>query len=409
MTEGSSAPPAGPTGSIQGNLWLARDVSAIGNWILFLSLLDFLYTFTDSPSMVGSLFLLWALPGFLLGPIARRFVTWRNATAFGVTAQLLRAMLVLPLYFFDQNDGTQPILLLALAAGIVAPFAGAANRALLHAVLAPGQRATAETALRTTWLLTAAVGPGLSYIIYGVSGLRSAATAVLVAYLLSGALLFLSRPTRQAEEAGQEVLPVFAPIPLRLAGAFSSPAARQVAALEVASALLVGGVLVLEAAYTTSGLLVGIENFSMVLAGQGLGMMIGGFFYFRFGRQFTHNVLAAGGLALLGGGEVGLAISTGLDAGLGLGCAIGAGIAVLGLALSDLGSRVALSEGREMSRGLGTSVLVEGVAVLSVAIAGPLAESLSPRFALVLVGILCVVLALYTFGSAPEADRSTNP
>lgn len=407
--KGSTDPSAGPLGSIPGNLWLARDVAAIGNWILFLSLLAFLFTFTDSPSVAGSMFLLWLLPGFLLGPIVQRFVTWRNAPAFGITAQLMRATLVLPLFFLDESDGSQPVLILALVAGLTAPFAQAAHRALLHAVLPASQRAAAETALRTTWMVTSAVGPGLAYVLYGVSGLRSAATGVLVAQLIAAGLLLYSRPSRAVAGSGPEVRSVFAPVPLGLVDAFSRPAARLIAAVEVIAALVAGGLVVLEAAYTTNGLFVSIENLSVILATQGLGITVGGFFHYRLGRKFTPSTLVAAGLALVGGGEIGLGVSTGLVAGAGLACAIGAGIGIIGLSLSDLGSQAVNSEGLEKSGGRGTAILVEGAALLSIAAAGPLSEALTPRFALVLGGVLLIVLALYCFGSIPEPDPQDEP
>ena len=115
----SSRQSAGTSETIFGRLWLVRDVAALGEWILFIGFIAYLGVFTDSPRTITILVLTQLVPPFLLGPVVRRVITWRNAVAFGITAYLMRATILLPLFLIQREEGVQPILVIATIAAIL--------------------------------------------------------------------------------------------------------------------------------------------------------------------------------------------------------------------------------------------------------------------------------------------------
>ncbi len=393
--------------TIFGRLWLARDVAAIGDWVLFVGLMTYASKFSESPAVFGQLVTIVLAPRFLLWPVLSRVVTWRNARAFGITAQLMQATILLPAFLVDITDGARPVLIIAFAYSVARPFVVAAHNALFPVVTARARRREAREALLNTWLLTLAIGPAFGVFIFGAAALPGAAIATLVAALISAGALFFSRPAAPGDEPVNEV-PEFisglSPLPVVLLGALWSPRLRQIAIIQVLATLLAGGLLVLEAAYSTNGLYVGMESFGTLVASQGVGIALSGLWYQRYARQqFAHSALVSTGLVLLGGGELGLSISSTLPAGIGLTAAIGFGVGLLLFSFSDLGEETMVEERASARSWLSVRTLVDAALVLSAAVAAPLCQSISPRFTVVLSGILVCVLALYSFGDLPDS------
>jgi hypothetical protein len=400
----SSRQSTGTSETIFGRLWLVRDVAALGEWILFIGFIAYLGVFTDSPRTITILVLTQLVPPFLLGPVVRRVITWRNAVAFGITAYLMRATILLPLFLIQREEGVQPILVIATIAAVTSTFSSASQAALLGAAIPRPRRNEVARALFYTSLLAATVGPALGLVVNGVAGLQSIGIASMVTALVAGALLFTAREVSPQDETGTAPLEppaAFGPLPVGIVEAFRSPGLQQVAATQVLAALLAGGLVVVQVAFMTTGLTVGIENVAVVLAGQGFGALIGAFGYSRFGSRYTLSDLVATGLALMGAGEFGLAVSSSVPAGAAMAGVIGLGAGLLAASLSEWGSRTLRIDESRPPR-FGVSMAVQSAAILSTQAAGPLCESISARFTLVLSGILLSTLALYAFGALPE-------
>lgn len=394
-----------------GQLWLSRDVAALADWMILVTMLCYAAMFSDSPSVLGNVIAIMLAPRFILRPVATRLVTWRNARLVGMAAQILRVAALVPAFMLQREDGAQPVLIITAVYALAGPFTAAAQRALLGAIVGDGQRYRVRTALTNTWVLTLAVGPAFGYAIYGAAALRGGAAAAIVALLISAVLMFMVRPVAPGPavpSAADEMSAGFVPLPAGIAASFRDPALSQVAAIQVIVALLAGGVAVLEAAYTTNGLFISIEYFGLLLASQGLGVAVSTVIYRRSGERYSLNAAVATGLALLGGGELGLAISSGLTAGLGFTGMIGLGIGLVIVSMTDISMQIMSSQGNFRLPVIGMGTVIDGAILLSAAVAAPLCLSISPRFALVLTGTLIWVLALYSFGAMPESEEQSR-
>lgn len=385
-------------------LWLARDIAALGNWILFVALLIYAFSHSESGTVVSIVLAAQLLPTFLLRPLVQRATRASDAPAAGAVISVIRAAVLLPLLQLQPDGPLQPIVQTAFLASLPVAFIQASHSALLRSVVSPAQMPEAAKALSSTSLVTMTVGPALGGAIYGIAGVQSAAIAAMAAILISAGLLITVRPTGPESPAEPDLtdFTTFSALALPLTRAFRGPGLQAVAAVELASALLAGGLVAGMTMYTANGLFVAVENISVLLASQGAGAAVGALGYARFGKQYAAGTVVATGLALLAGGEIGFAISVSLPAGAALAAATGMGLSLLALGVKSLVPTL-LGNGLKAPRGGGFQIAVEAAALLSVILAGPLTDTISPRFALLLSGILISVLALYAFGAIPEA------
>lgn len=347
----------------------------------------------------------------MLGPLARRTINRFNATTFGVAAQLIRAAALLPFIplLAGTDNNIQPILELAFLAAVPVPFIQASQSALLRSVVPPRATPAASRALSITGLLTAIAGPVFGAVAYGVAGTQGATLAAVGTLVISSALLLFVRPSGEGASPEPDLagLVAYPAIPMGPFRTFGSTPLLPVVVVELATALLAGGLVIPEAAYTVSGLFVEVDNVITLLAAQGAGAIIGIICHGPLAGRHSANALASAGLAVAAGGVLGLAISESLPAGAVLAATFGLGLSLLAPILTRVVSDVRHSQ--DLFGATSLRAMTQWMILLSVIVAGPLCDTISPRFTLAVVGVLLMVLALYSFGAVPEAVVGDDP
>jgi hypothetical protein len=392
------------TDAALGRLGLARNVAALGDWVAIVGFLIYGLTQSESAAILSVLIAAQLLPTFLLGPLARRVIARFDDAGFGVGAQLLRAVLFLPLVLIQTTDGILPVLGIALISSVPVAFTKASRSVLLSSVIRPDRASIVEPRLAFTSLVTMVAGPILGSVAYGVADLRGTGVAVSAALLISSGFLLFVRPAARTAGAksGFSDFAEFSALPLGIAHSFGNPRFQAVATVQMTTALLAGGLAIAEATYAINGLYVPIENIAVLLATQGAGGIIGAILYRWLASRHTERSVIAAGLTIVASGELGFAISKSLTAGATLTAAVGAGLSLVALGLAHVSPKLLAGQGGTGLRGPGMGIAVEAAALLSVIVVGPMCDTIGARFTIVTGAILMVVLALYSFGAIPE-------
>jgi MFS family permease len=257
------------------NLGLAYLVNELGNWLGEIALAVLVYDQTGSPMATAALFCGMHFAPALLAPalVARvESVPARVALpalyAFeGLTFALL-ALLV---------DSFSLVLVLVIATldGSIASAARALTRAAASAVLAPaGQLREGNALLNIAFTVGAAGGPAIAGLVVAGAGVETALFADAVSFLAVAGLLVVARqlqlpPSDEPEATWTE----------RLRNGFAyvreRPALRRLLGAQALAFVFFSLVIPIEVVFAKSTLDAGDAGYGALLAGWGVGMVLG--------------------------------------------------------------------------------------------------------------------------------------
>ena len=389
-----------------GALWAARSLAALGDCILLIGLLAWSYRVQESATVVGILVTAQLLPPFLLKSAAMRLVGGARIMPAALVSQLLQGIALLPLLTVKSDDALPLVLVVALLAAIPSPFLQASQQAQLRALMRGDRLAAAEQAFANTRLITLIVGPAAGTAFYLVSGLGGTAVAALVAFLVSLGLLVVAGPPPASENSAAPS-PSASPAALQrgLIYTLRYPPLRTVAVLRLLTALVVGGLLVAQVAFTVWGIFMGSEYVGLILAGQGLGMAGGSVARRPIDSRFPPGARVATSLGLVASAGFAFTLSSSITFAVPFAAAMGFGF---GLLIHSLDSLAAIHSPERLrsSVSAGLGMATEAAVLLSAIAMGPLTDLLTPRLAITLASVILSVLALYAFGAV--ADRAPS-
>jgi hypothetical protein len=392
------------------SLWVARDLTFLGNWVAFIALLAWTYRATESAGTAALLVVAWMLLPILLRPIAAVLVDAGNAWAVGSVAQLLRAAALLPLLTVSLDADLRTVLIVAFLASAPAAFVRASHIALLPTVAGSARLERMGSALFTTRLLAMVAGATASVFIFRMDELRGMAIAVAAAFILSAVLTAMAisgRPGKPATPRRSLVASITAS-QRELLRALQHPMLQPVVVVHLLLMLLIGGTVVARTAFVTWGLFMPNENLGFLLAAQGAGLVVA-FAGYRYGRRrYPSGTLVAAGVLVAALAEFGFILTRDVPPAAAFNFVIGLGI---GFALLGLGSglREARGESHEeadhaMTTGL---AMATGVAVLvSAVVIGAVVDAITARFTIALLSGMLMILAVYAFGALPVLKAS---
>lgn len=384
------------------SLWIAGDIAALGNWIILVALLAWSYKAKESATTVSILVVLHMLPTFLLGPLAGLVVNRRTARVFAVAAPLLRAVALLPLLVLLFSDDLSLVLTTVFVASIPSAFLRASHSALLRGMVHPDHVASTERVLSATRLLVLVIGPAAGTVIYQSGELRSCAIAAVAALVISALVSILAKPSPDfapSAEPRQSMADSLA----GLLRTLRDPSLEAAVIVRLGLALVTGGLVVAHVAFMIWGIFVSPENIGWMLGAEGLGIAIGMGAGMAVRGSFRYSALIATGLMLIAMGEFGFAIANKIQAAAALMVVAGIGKGVL---LPTLASLLPASAGDGSGRPLffGLGAAAEAMVILSAIAIGPMCDSITPRYTIVLASILLVLLSLYAFASVVDRE-----
>ena len=183
-------------------LWGAGLVSVAGGFALIVALLLHAYALTGSAVAAGGVFAAGVLPRVLLGSVAGVFVDRWDRKRTMVAADLLRALVLLPLLAVDSADRLWVLFLSQAATGTLGLFFGPAETALLPKLVGEERLVEANALNALNNNLGRLVGPVIGGVLYARVGLAGAALADAAAFLLSSALVALIRANGRPDRTG---------------------------------------------------------------------------------------------------------------------------------------------------------------------------------------------------------------
>ncbi len=305
-------------------LWTAGLISTAGDAALFVALPLHAYQVTGSAAASGAVFAAGIIPTVLFGSIAGVFVDRWDRKRTMVAADLLRALLLLPLLLAGSPDWLWLVFAVraAMSAGNI--FFAPAENALLPHLVGEDHLVAANSLNSLNNLLGILVGPAVGGVVFAASGMVGIAWVTALAFLVSGVLIARIRASGGAEPGEPGV--VHDTGPFRRAGLEWRDGVRlmrqswglRVTFLALGVGMVAEGVFFSSfPALTLDVLQGGPQGAGLLLSSQAVGGLLAGLVITARAAQLTPWKLLAGGLIGLGIGDFGFA-AAGLIAGPGL-------------------------------------------------------------------------------------------
>src|SRR5690242_16690404 len=172
-------------------LWFGQVISLIGDWVLFVALPFYIYTLTGSTLATGIMFIVQTLPRLFFGSVAGVFVDRWDRKYTMVIANLIQALILVPLFLVRSQDVSWIIYLCAFADSLVSQFFNPAQTAIIPMLVEEKELLPANSLNSMSQELTRLVGPSLGGLLFGLLGISSVITLDLISFLVSAMLLFL--------------------------------------------------------------------------------------------------------------------------------------------------------------------------------------------------------------------------
>jgi len=190
-------------------LWMAQLISELGDWFYSLAVYDLLLQTTNSAQAVGWAIIIQLLPWFFMTPIAGYLADRFRRRPLMITADAVRAVVVLGLLLIQGASDVWLVYALLAVEVIFASIFEPARNALLPNLTEPEEILAANAISSITWSTALAVGAPLGGAVTALLGRRVAFVVNSVSFLISALLIqriqtvesHIHAPARSAESA----------------------------------------------------------------------------------------------------------------------------------------------------------------------------------------------------------------
>ena len=187
-------------------LWFAQVISLFGDWFGTIATVILISRYTDSGVAVGTVFVLRALPPFILGPLAGVIADRFDRKKVLIVSDLLRFVIVLGFLLVRDGSLVWLIYLLTVLQFSISAFFEPARNALLPTLVSKDVLLVANTLSSSTWSAMLAFGAAIGGAVTGVFGTDTAIILDALTFLLSAAsvmqIMSDTRPIRDEAEIG---------------------------------------------------------------------------------------------------------------------------------------------------------------------------------------------------------------
>ena len=299
-------------GQVLGNrqffaLWAAQLISNFGDWLALLALFSLVaFRWQGTPYEVSGIFIAFALPWALLGPVAGVFVDRWDLKRTMIASDLARAALVVLLAF---ASNVYHVYAVVFAIGAVSCFFVPAQNSIIPLLVRREELLVANSINAQTLQLNKIVGPAAAGLLVAAAGEVVCFYLDGVSFLLSAALLTLLTARRAAAEAGRNVAAVLAEMRQGLSFLLHHPAVRFVGVAMVAALVAIGAFDALAAIYVRDVLAAESKVFGLIVSLIGAGSIVGSLVIGRYGQRWSRVLLVVLGIGTIGAGVALLALT----------------------------------------------------------------------------------------------------
>ena len=170
-------------------LWTAGLVSIAGSFALTIALMLHVYQLTGSTLATARVIPAVSLPGIVIGSIAGVFVDRWDRKRTMVLADLLRALVLLPLLFANNVDRLWIVYAVAVAAGSIGQFFHPAESSLLPRLVGEERLVAANSLNALNDNLGRLAGPALGAALYAAVGLGGVAVVDSLSFVCYAILI----------------------------------------------------------------------------------------------------------------------------------------------------------------------------------------------------------------------------
>lgn len=185
-------------------LWFGGLISFIGDWVLFVALPVYVYNLTGSVLATGTMFAASMVPSILLGSVAGVFVDRWDRKWTMVTADLVRAPLLLVMLAIHSADQVWIAYVMTFILNTIRQFSAPAEMALLPRLVNKDELVTANTLSSLNGNLARLVGPALGGVLLASYGFGSAVLVDAVSFVIGGGMVALISASRSVTRASRE-------------------------------------------------------------------------------------------------------------------------------------------------------------------------------------------------------------
>lgn len=278
-------------------LFVAQNLSYMGDWFTFVALAGLVQDVTDSAFLVSLLLVAFSLPSFLASPLGGPVADRYDRRQVLVVVSILQAISACGLLFV----GTTHIWLAFVSQGLIAAFAAFVRPAVEAAVpnLArdPDELRRANALFGSSWGVMLAVGAGLGGIYSEAFGRQAAFIADIATFVVAAGLIALIKRPMQ-EDRGTARPPVRPIADMREAIELARRDSTILALLASKMTFAIGaGVVSQLAVYAADAFSAGDAGRGLLLGARGVGSGLGPIIGARFAKGDLRRVLLVCGVA----------------------------------------------------------------------------------------------------------------
>lgn len=278
-------------------LFVAQNLSFMGDWFTFVALAGLVQDATDSAFLVSLLLVAFSLPSFLASPIGGPVADRYDRRTVLIIVSLAQALAACGLLFIDNTH----IWLAFVSQGLIAAFAAfvrpAVEAAVPNLARSPEELRSANALFGSSWGVMLAVGAGLGGVFAEVFGRQAAFVADIGTFLLAAALIAMVKTPMQ-EDRGTERAPVRPIADMREAIQLARRDSMIMALLASKMTFAIGaGVVSQLAVYAADAFSSGDAGRGFLLGARGVGSGIGPLIGARFAKGELRRVLLVCGVS----------------------------------------------------------------------------------------------------------------
>jgi predicted MFS family arabinose efflux permease len=392
-------------------LWLAQTVSWCGDHFSFLALMIVINQITGSAAAVAMLMIVMTVPRLVFGMAAGVFVDRWDRKRLMVISDVLRAALALSLIWIATPERIWLVYPIGFLISSVGVFFMPARGAVMKTILREDELLPANILMQTTFRLTVVAGPALAGVFIGLVGAGAAFAFDALTFVVSSSLVATMVVPRLARSKGEGARsPAFSSeFKEGLAFVASSRMVSGLLLVLTVVSLATGAINALFVPFLMNVLGVGATELGIADSFQGVGLVGGSLLAAVIVPRLRPNVVMSGALALASLVIISIGLAPSYAVVLALMLAVGLAVSPIEAVIPALIQKVVPLD--KMGRVGGTMNTSQSVAtLLSMGVAGALADVVGPRLIFVVAGVIGMISAVVALGAirddAPQAQPS---
>jgi MFS family permease len=286
-------------------LWLAGLISFSGDWILAVALPVAVFQLTQSPLEVSLTLIAGTLPRIVLGSVAGVFVDRWERRRTMVIANLLLAVILLPLLIDLAVERLWIVYLVIFAKGVISQFMYPAENAMLPQLVGKEHLVSANALNSLNNNLARLLGPAIGGLIFGLAGLDVVVVLDILTFIAAaGLIMMISVRSQPVQAVTQTATGAWAKVVREwrdgLAFIRGDRTLRTIFMCVAIMSVGEGTMSTLFAPFVSDVLDGGSLEYGWLMSAQAVGGLLGGFAIARIGKNAKPALLFAVGALFVG-------------------------------------------------------------------------------------------------------------